>query len=147
MDAAACWFANSAWVSMEREGQQIARGLRRRDPELLDGLIERFQYRLFRYLLSLTGSRESAEDLFQETWTLLVIFIPNAIGFILYFLLRQPIMIKCPQCGETTIPSFNYRPKCIFNLRPTCPNCRHAISSGDKFCSYCACELEAHTQA
>jgi RNA polymerase sigma-70 factor (ECF subfamily) len=68
MDAAACWFANSAWVSMEREEKTIARGLRRRDRELLDGLIERFQYRLFRYLLFLTGSRETAEDLFQETW-------------------------------------------------------------------------------
>ena len=68
MDAAACWFAKSAWVSMEREEKIIARGLRRRDPELLDGLIERFRYRLFRYLLFLTGSRETAEDLFQETW-------------------------------------------------------------------------------
>lgn len=68
MDAAACWFAKSAWVLMEREEEVIARGLRRRDPELLDGLIERFRYRLFRYLLFLTGSRETAEDLFQETW-------------------------------------------------------------------------------
>ncbi len=68
MDAAVCWFANSAWVSMEREAQAIARGLRRRDPDLLDGLIERYQYRLFRYLLYLTGSRERAEELFQETW-------------------------------------------------------------------------------
>jgi RNA polymerase sigma-70 factor (ECF subfamily) len=46
----------------------VARGLRRRDPELLDRLIEQYQYRLFRYLFYLTGSRETAEDLFQETW-------------------------------------------------------------------------------
>jgi RNA polymerase sigma-70 factor (ECF subfamily) len=46
----------------------LARGLRRRDPELLDGLIEQYQYRLYRYLLYLTGSPETAEDLFQETW-------------------------------------------------------------------------------
>jgi RNA polymerase sigma-70 factor (ECF subfamily) len=31
-------------------------------------LIEQYQYRLFRYLVYLTGSRETAEDLFQETW-------------------------------------------------------------------------------
>ena len=30
--------------------------------------MEQYQYRLFRYLLSLTGNRASAEDLFQETW-------------------------------------------------------------------------------
>ncbi|HEY1240875.1 MAG TPA: sigma-70 family RNA polymerase sigma factor [Bryobacteraceae bacterium] len=46
----------------------LARGLRRRDPQLLDGLIEQYQYRLYRYLFSLTGNREMAEDLFQETW-------------------------------------------------------------------------------
>jgi len=46
----------------------IARGLKQRDPELLDLLIEQYQFRLFRYLLHLTGSRERAEDFFQETW-------------------------------------------------------------------------------
>jgi len=46
----------------------ITRGLKHRDPELLDLLIEQYQFRLFRYLLHLTGSRERAEDFFQETW-------------------------------------------------------------------------------
>lgn len=54
--------------SMPTEAQELSRGLRRRDPELLDRLIEQFHYRLFRYLLYLTGGREAAEDLFQETW-------------------------------------------------------------------------------
>jgi len=50
------------------EGIEIAAGLRRRDPDLLDRLIEQYQHRLFRYLISLTGDRPLAEDLFQETW-------------------------------------------------------------------------------
>ena len=54
--------------SMERETEALARGLRRRDPDVLDRLIEQYHYRLFRYLLYLTGSREAAEDFFQETW-------------------------------------------------------------------------------
>jgi RNA polymerase sigma-70 factor, ECF subfamily len=53
---------------MEKEGAEIARGLRRRDPNLLDRLIEQYQHRLLRYLVYLTGNRERAEDLFQETW-------------------------------------------------------------------------------
>lgn len=53
---------------METEEAQIARGLRRRDPELLDALIEHYQHRLLRYLLHLTGNHAMAEDLFQETW-------------------------------------------------------------------------------
>jgi len=46
----------------------LAEGLRRRDPELLDQLIEQYQFRLFRYLLYLASHRERAEDFFQETW-------------------------------------------------------------------------------
>src|ERR1700731_3285482 len=53
---------------METEASAIARGLRRRDPELLDRLIEQYQHRLLRYLVYLSGNRELAEDLFQETW-------------------------------------------------------------------------------
>lgn len=53
---------------MEREGARIARGLRRHDPDTLDQLIEMYQHRLLRYLVYLTGNREFAEDLFQETW-------------------------------------------------------------------------------
>ena len=53
---------------MTDDGKSIARGLKQRDPELLDLLIEQYQFRLFRYLLHLTGSRDRAEDFFQETW-------------------------------------------------------------------------------
>jgi RNA polymerase sigma-70 factor (ECF subfamily) len=60
--------AFSLLVPMETEEAQIAQGLRRRDPELLDALIEQYQHRLLRYLLHLTGNRAVAEDLFQETW-------------------------------------------------------------------------------
>jgi len=52
----------------QRENAAIAHGLKRKDPELLDHLIELYQHRLLRYLMFLTGKREVAEDLFQETW-------------------------------------------------------------------------------
>jgi RNA polymerase sigma-70 factor, ECF subfamily len=53
---------------MSDDAKTVARGLQKRDPELLDRLIEQYQYRLFRYLVYLTASRERAEDFFQETW-------------------------------------------------------------------------------
>jgi RNA polymerase sigma-70 factor (ECF subfamily) len=53
---------------MSDEAKSIARGLQKRDPDLLDALIVQYQYRLFRYLLYITGNRERAEDFFQETW-------------------------------------------------------------------------------
>ena len=64
MNAIAYWFVNG----MESEASAIVRGLRRRDSDLLDRLIEQYQHRLLRYLVHLSGNRELAEDLFQETW-------------------------------------------------------------------------------
>jgi len=76
-------------------------------------------------------------------WTLLVIFVPNAIGFIIYFVVRQPILGKCPQCGATTYSTFNFCPKCKFNLHPACPQCHRAIEVGATFCPYCSAELRS----
>lgn len=50
------------------ENLAVAQGLKRHDAELLDRLIVQYQHRLMRYLLFLTGDREMADDLFQETW-------------------------------------------------------------------------------
>lgn len=58
----------AAAADVARENAEIARGLKRQDPELLDRLIETYQHRLMRYLLFLTNRREVAEDLFQEVW-------------------------------------------------------------------------------
>ena len=55
-------------AQVQSENAAIAHGLKRQNPELLDELIELYQHRLLRYLLFLTGKREVAEDLFQETW-------------------------------------------------------------------------------
>ena len=53
---------------LRQENLAIAEGLKRQDAGLLDSLIVRYQHRLLRYLLFLTGNREMAEDLFQEVW-------------------------------------------------------------------------------
>jgi RNA polymerase sigma-70 factor (ECF subfamily) len=55
-------------TTAETETAKIARGLREKDMELLADLVERCQRRLVRYLLYLTGRRDYAEDLAQETW-------------------------------------------------------------------------------
>lgn len=75
-------------------------------------------------------------------WTLLC-FLPNAIGFILYFLLRHPLQINCPQCGASLSQNFNFCPQCKYSLHPACPKCQHTIHHGDKYCPNCAFELPA----
>ena len=55
-------------VQDTEDRKAVARGLRERDPELLDFLIETYKFRLFRYLVYITANKERAEDFFQETW-------------------------------------------------------------------------------
>jgi RNA polymerase sigma-70 factor (ECF subfamily) len=55
-------------ASMESETQRIALGLRQGDVVVLEALVEQYQYRLVRYLVSLLGRRDGIDDLVQETW-------------------------------------------------------------------------------
>jgi RNA polymerase sigma-70 factor (ECF subfamily) len=55
-------------ADVNRDTQQIARGLRQGDVLLLQALVEQYQYRLVRYLIYLLGMRDEVDDLIQETW-------------------------------------------------------------------------------
>lgn len=69
MTTTALHLASRALADQARaENLAVAQGLKRHDSELLDRLIVQYQHRLLRYLLFLTGDREMADDLFQETW-------------------------------------------------------------------------------
>jgi len=60
--------ASAVEEQARQENLAVAEGLKRHDAALLDELIVRYQHRLLRYLLYLTGNREMAEDLFQDVW-------------------------------------------------------------------------------
>jgi len=55
-------------VARDDDARELAHGLRTRNPELLEHLVGKYQYRLLRYLVALTANPILAEDLFQETW-------------------------------------------------------------------------------
>jgi RNA polymerase subunit RPABC4/transcription elongation factor Spt4 len=74
-------------------------------------------------------------------WTLLAIFIPNAIGIIVYFILREPVMKPCPNCSQIVKPGFAFCPNCGYNLAPACPNCRRAVEPGWRNCAACGAPL------
>ena len=83
-------------------------------------------------------------------WTLLVIILLPGwffIGFLTYFLMREPLPYPCPQCGKTVGARFNFCPNCKSNLHPSCPNCKREVVETDKYCPYCAQELAAATNS
>ena len=79
-------------------------------------------------------------------WTLIAIFVPYLIGMIIYFLLREPLPTRCPQCGMLVNSRFNYCPNCRRNLRPACPECKREVQYGDRYCPHCGRELLAATE-
>jgi Double zinc ribbon len=74
-------------------------------------------------------------------WTLLAIFIPDAIGIILYFVLRDPLPTPCPKCSRLSAQSFTFCPSCGAELMRTCRVCRKKLGVGWVNCAYCGTSL------
>ena len=77
-------------------------------------------------------------------WTLLAIFVPYAIGIILYFILRDPLPAECPSCRTLVLAKFAFCPHCGTTLRPSCPQCGKTLESGWVNCGYCGTRLPVH---
>jgi len=91
---------------------------------------------LIGYINRDAGRREMSRVL----WTLVAIFIPNALGIILYFVLRKPRVLNCPQCGAVIQPGYSFCPRCRHRLAPVCPQCQRSVTASDKFCPYCGAD-------
>ena len=74
-------------------------------------------------------------------WMLLAIFIPNSIGIILYFVLRDPLLQPCLRCGTPVKTGFAHCPFCGEVLTATCPQCKAAVESGWTNCASCGSKL------
>src|SRR5579864_3965414 len=67
-------------------------------------------------------------------WTIVAVIIPNALGIILYFVLRQPLQRACPKCGNAVQPGFSFCPRCSYKLSSSCPQCQRAVGTDDIYC-------------
>jgi Double zinc ribbon len=76
-------------------------------------------------------------------WTLLAIFIPNAIGIILYFILRDPVPVPCPSCGTLARKGHAYCASCGAVVRAACPQCRQPVEPGWHNCARCGAPIAA----
>ena len=74
-------------------------------------------------------------------WTLLAIFLPDAIGIILYFILRDPMPVTCPHCSTKVLSKFAFCPSCGTSLKPTCPQCGQAVEPMWSNCGHCGTRL------
>ena len=67
--------------------------------------------------------------------------MPGGIGAVLYFLLRQPQISRCPACGTHVQSDFHYCPQCNRQLVTSCGNCFLSVLPADQYCTRCGHEL------
>jgi hypothetical protein len=70
-------------------------------------------------------------------WTLVAALVPNAMGIIAYFLLREPLLKPCAACGTPARRGFAFCTRCGAPLAQTCAACRRALDPGWTHCAHC----------
>jgi RNA polymerase subunit RPABC4/transcription elongation factor Spt4 len=76
--------------------------------------------------------------MFTAMWVLIMIsLLPSGVGFVVYFLLRQPVQMSCPHCKAGVAEEFNFCPSCQFQLNPVCDHCQRALGAGHAYCPHC----------
>jgi RNA polymerase subunit RPABC4/transcription elongation factor Spt4 len=79
-------------------------------------------------------------------WTFLVTILLPAwllLGFVIYFLVREPLPYHCTQCGAMVSARFNYCPSCKYNVRPACEQCKREVGEFDRYCPHCGYETRS----
>ncbi len=76
-----------------------------------------------------------------KLWMLIVIVMPGGIGAVVYFLLRQPILSRCPHCTTEIAASFHFCPQCQFQMAPVCGQCFRGVQITDVYCPQCGHDL------
>ncbi len=74
-------------------------------------------------------------------WMLVVIVMPGGIGAVVYFLLRQPILSRCPHCNTEVTSDIHFCPQCQFQLAPVCGQCFRGVQITDVYCAQCGHDL------
>jgi ABC-type Fe3+ transport system permease subunit len=102
------------------------------------------------FLIAYVNRDAKRRGMNSALWTILVIILLPAwgfIGFVIYFLMREPLPYPCPQCAATVGARFNFCPNCKCNLYPSCPQCKHEVAETDKFCPNCGNDIKAAADA
>jgi hypothetical protein len=93
------------------------------------------------FLVSYVYGDAQRRGMRHVVWTLVAAFVPNAIGFIAYFLLREPLLQPCGACGATARRDFAFCPQCGSQLPRVCPKCHRPVETFWSHCAHCGTKI------
>jgi predicted amidophosphoribosyltransferase len=80
-------------------------------------------------------------------WAVVAAVVPNALGLIAYFLLREPMLQPCAACGTPARRGLAFCPRCGASLAQTCAACRRALEPGWSHCGHCGAPVSSPSPA
>jgi hypothetical protein len=80
-------------------------------------------------------------------WTWLATLIPDGIGVLLYFLLRDALPRPCHGCGTVVKAGYTFCPHCGAAMQPTCPQCGRGVEGAWSNCPHCGAGLPSQARA
>ena len=80
-------------------------------------------------------------------WTWLAALIPDGIGIILYFILRDTLPRPCASCSTVVKASYTFCPHCGAAMQPTCPQCGKGVEAGWTHCPHCGAGLPSQARS
>jgi hypothetical protein len=93
------------------------------------------------FLVSYVYGDAKRRGMRHVVWALVAAFVPNALGFIAYFLLREPLLQPCGACGATARRDFAFCPQCGSPLPRVCPHCHRPVETFWSHCAHCGTKI------
>jgi len=102
-----------------------------------------FSFGLIAVIGRIVYSDAERHDMNPWLWLTVVVFVPNAVGIIIYLVVRsgEKKKVSCYNCGQTIQKDFANCPHCGVKLKKNCLHCNKPIDDGWKICPYCRHEL------
>jgi hypothetical protein len=87
-------------------------------------------------------SRDAARRAMSTSfWMIFCFLMPVGIGLVVYFLLRQPVLTRCPACGTDVQHDYHHCPQCNYQLVANCGCCYRTVHITDLYCTRCGHDL------
>lgn len=74
-------------------------------------------------------------------WALIAILGPNFLGLVAYLVVRKPLRLPCPSCGQNMPEGASFCPHCRAPQRRLCSACQTPSPDDARFCPHCGATL------